>query len=126
MKREDVDRFEKVTAQVQGIHDEVGTMVKKSPNDAVNKFKLALINKVLASANAVLGKEYRPFDSFELFDEDELPSNSDVTFILAQYLNCLEKLRADNISRNSIGRWEWNVAGDSSIYTASPMKLREK
>ncbi len=126
MKREDVDQFEKMNAQVQGIHDEVGKMAKKSPNDAVNKFKLALINKVLATANAVLGEEYRPFDSFESFDEDELPSNSDVTFILAQYLNCLEKLRADNISKNFEGRWEWNVAGDSNIDTAPPKKLREK
>jgi len=126
MKREDVDRFEKVNAQVQGIHDEVGALAKKSPNDGVNKFKLALINSVVAEANDVLGETYRPFDTFESFDENELPSNSDVTFILAQYLNCLEKLRADNISQGTMGRWEWNVKSESRIYTAAPKKLREK
>ena len=126
MKREEVDRFEKVTTQVQGVHDEIATLVRKSPNDGVNKFKLALINKVLGDANSVLGEKYRPFDSFSSFDEDELPSNSDVTFILAQYLNCLEKFRADNISQGISRQWEWKVAGDHRICTAPPKKLREK
>jgi len=64
---------------------------------AVNAFgvcgwiKLGMINKVIASANDVLGSDYRPFQDFEAFDVDELPSNSDVVFVIAQYLEEIER-----------------------------------
>lgn len=47
MKKEDVERFEKVTGQLDGVYEEITSLSKKSPNDGVNKFKLRLVNKVL-------------------------------------------------------------------------------
>ncbi|MEH2124811.1 hypothetical protein [Nostoc sp.] len=40
MKRKDVDEFEKLSGQLQGIYEEISVLSKKSPNNAVNKFKL--------------------------------------------------------------------------------------
>lgn len=40
-------QFGKIEAQLQALHDEVGLLSKKKPDDAVNKFKLTLINQVL-------------------------------------------------------------------------------
>ncbi|EON14735.1 hypothetical protein C266_06444 [Pandoraea sp. SD6-2] len=89
---------------------------KKSPNDAVNKFKLKFINRQLSESNEFLTERYRPFDDFEIFSEDDVPQNSDVVFILSQYLQCMEKLRGDNvIIRNGV--WYWRVEGgkDSKV-----------
>lgn len=70
---------------------------------------------------------YKPLEGFETFEEDDLPSNSDVTFIFEQYLNCLEKLRGDNVVRTSINTWYWLVdEKESSIKTSPPKKLTNK
>ncbi len=76
--RKDVENLEKLVGQLQGLHSEITVLAKKAPNDAVNTFKLGLINKVVASANKVLGPNHLPFDNFTGFDADDLPSTSDV------------------------------------------------
>lgn len=124
MKRADIDAFEKLVGQLAGLHQEISLLAKKAPSDAVNKFKLKFINRILLQVNKLLGDQYRPFPDFEAFSDEELPSNSDVTFIIAQYIECAEKLRADNIQTSSIGRWVWKVDDDSTeIRTASPKKI---
>ncbi len=44
MNREEISEFEQLQAQLQSLYIEVGTLSKKKPNDAVNEFKLKLIN----------------------------------------------------------------------------------
>lgn len=56
---------------------------EKKPNDAVNEFKLNIVNNVLAEANKELGKS--PIQGFTQFDTDTMPTNSDVLFVLALY-----------------------------------------
>lgn len=110
MNTDDVDRFEKLSGQLTGIYDEMSLLSKKSPTDAVNKFKLKFINQQIAECNTMLSSKYRPFDDFEQFSEDDIPQNSDVVFIVAQYLQCMEKLRADNVVQRN-GTWFWKVKG---------------
>ncbi|MEH2311102.1 MAG: hypothetical protein V7K35_06665 [Nostoc sp.] len=134
MKRKDVDEFEKLSGQLQGIYEEISVLSKKSPNDAINKFKLNFINQLLNSSNEFLEDKYRPFKEFSEFDTDDVPQNSDVVFILSQYLQCFEKLRADNVQIRP-GGWCWvvdaeeNEIGDESgkiyIQTTRPKRLRE-
>jgi len=123
MKKADIDAFEKVQTQIQALHDEISALTKKSSNDAINEFKLKFINSILAEANKLLGTKYRPFPGFDVFDTEVFPSNSDTTFILAQYLNCMEKLRSDNIW-NEFSAWYWSVDGnENKIRTAPPQKI---
>lgn len=110
MDRNGLDRFEKLAGQVVGLYEEMSLLSKKNPNDAVNKFKLNFINSQLAICNEILSKGYKPFDDFEKFSEDDVPQNSDVVFILSQYLQCLEKLRSDNVVMRN-GAWYWAVKG---------------
>ncbi len=126
---DDVSTFEKLVAQLQSLHSEITALGKKSPKDAVNTFELKFINSALEKCNAFLGEEYRPFDDFSTFSSDDVPSNSDVTFIISQYIECAEKFRADNIfTRHSW--WFWKIDGESedkaTIRTASPRKLENK
>ncbi|HYW18074.1 MAG TPA: hypothetical protein VE956_01965 [Nodularia sp. (in: cyanobacteria)] len=115
MKHKDVDEFEKLSGQLQGVYDELSVLSKKSPNDAVNKFKLKFINQLLNEANKLLGYKYLPFKDFSEFDIDEMPQNSDVVFILSQYLQCLEKLHSDNVIIHN-GSWNWMVEADGDKY----------
>lgn len=132
MKKEEVNKFEKAQGQLDGLLSEITILAKKSPNDTVNKFKLKFINEILLISNNILGQIHKPLESFVQFDEDDLPSNSDVTFILSQYLNCFEKLRADNIYRESrydgnkyIDEWFWHTDdSESKIKTSAPKKIK--
>jgi hypothetical protein len=136
MNTDDVDRFEKVVGQLQSVYDELTVLSKKNPSDALNKFKIRFVNRLLAESLEVLGEGYRPFDDFTEFDVDDMPQNSDVVFILGQYLQCFEKLRADNSKRMGVS-WFWYVRAASredrsadekgyvTIPTVEPRRLRE-
>lgn len=134
MNRSQVNTFEKLSGQLLSVYEEISLLSKKSPNDPVNKFKLKFVNKLLLQSNDFLANKYKPFDDFELFDEDDMPQNSDVVFILSQYLQCFEKQRADNVILKT-GGWFWYVKADESeqgddkgrvfIRTIKPKKLKE-
>lgn len=121
----DIETFEKIQAQLKAFHEEIGMLSKKKPDGGINPFKLKLVNTVLEKANALLGKKYKPFVDFKIFNSDDIPTNSDVVTILAQYLNCMETLRCDNIHSTDVYRniWKWKNA---SIRTAPPKKLKER
>ena len=124
--KEDIESLEKLIGQLSGFHSEISVLVKKSPNDAVNAFKLSLINSVIASANGVLGTSYLPFRDFVGFDADDVPSNSDVTIVLAQYMEEAERFRSDNVIYSK-GSWYYAVGGDASnVKSGPPSKIGKK
>ena len=52
-----------------------------------------------------------PFPSFEGFDEDDIPSASDVVFMLSQYLRSMERFRYDNTTYCPSAReYRWNLS----------------
>ncbi|MDX3774015.1 hypothetical protein QE250_07820 [Chromatiaceae bacterium AAb-1] len=134
MNKNDVDIFEKLSGQLLSVYEEISLLSKKSPNDAVNKFKLKFVNRLIGASNEYLSEKYRPFDDFEVFDEDDVPQNSDVVFILSQYIQCFEKLRSDNVVVG-VGGWYWYVEGEDGdstdehgmikIKTVKPKKLKD-
>lgn len=134
MNKRDVDIFEKLSIQILSIYEEISLLSKKNPNDAVNKFKLKFVNQLIAESNIFLTEKYRPFSNFSSFNEDDLPQNSDVVFILSQYLQCFEKLRADNVT-NRANWWYWKIKGEKGdkvddagmiyIRTIKPRTLKE-
>ena len=122
MKKKEIEEFERLQGQLQSFYDEMNMLAKKSPNDALNKFKLGLVNSVLVKANTFLGNDGKPFNDFEQFDDAALPSTSDVLVLLSQYLAAFEKLRAQNIRTDGI-TWYWS--GTEEIPTAPPKKLKQ-
>ena len=94
----DIEELEKTIGKIDGAHEEISLLSRKSPNEAVNKFKLKLLNKILGDANVLLGEEYKPFDTFEEFDvEDDVMTTSDVVMVLSQYRKELDRFRGDNV-----------------------------
>lgn len=124
--KEDVERLEKLVGQLQGLYAEIGALAKKSPNDAVNPFKLKLINRVLAMGNDVLGDKYKPFEEFDQFDSDDAPSTSDVTMVISQYMEEAERFRSDNVV-SGFGGWYYVINGEESqIRSGPPTKIGRK
>jgi len=134
MERTEVDVFEKLVGQLMSLYDELAILSRKRPNDAVSTFKLRFINNLVSQANQFLGEDYMPLADFEVFNEDDVPQNSDVVFIVSQYLQCFEKYRADNTVKR-FDHWYWVVdpehgeepASDGNVYipTVRPKRLRE-
>lgn len=134
MIEEEVKYFEKTQAQLESLYTEISALSKKNQNDALSPFKLKYVNKTLTEANTILVNEYKPFDDFEQFDDQDVPTNSDVNLILGQYIGCMEKLRADNIE-NKYGLWIWTLDENIDSYsrdsmieirTSAPKKLTSK
>jgi hypothetical protein len=121
----EIEQLEKLIGQLQGLHSETTALAKKSPNDAVHAFKLKMINKAIESGNAVLGDKYRPIEDFDGFNADDVPSTSDVTMVLAQYMEEAERYRSDNI-RPYPGGWGYVINNEpSGIRTGPPSKVRK-
>ena len=124
--KSDVEALEKLIGQLQGLHSEISLLAKKSPSDAVNAFKLRLINNVVAAANDVLGPNYLPFGDFSAFDSDDVPSTSDVALVLAQYMEEAERYRSDNVKYWQ-GKWMYVVNGvPSDVQSGPPTKVGKK
>ena len=118
-----IEEFEKTLSQIEALHEELSIISKKVPNDVLNKYKVGLVNTIISRANKLLRAELLPFSDFEAFDNDEMPSNSDVVIMLKQYIACLEKERENNIIRASC-YWYWTINGNvTSIQTYSPKNL---
>lgn len=106
MNEEQADLFDKIESQLTGMYEEIGLLSKKKPDGPINKFKLGLINKLITDANNLLEECYIPFNDFSVFDEDSLPTASDVVLILSQYLKNMNKFRFDN-TRIKYGDCYW-------------------
>lgn len=127
MKNKEIEQFEKIHAQIEGFHNEISTLAKKSPNDGLNEFKIKLINQVVLEANKILSEKHKPFKDFQRFDLDDLPSNSDVTFVLSQYFNCMEKLRLENVEDEfdyNAHKTDWYWICNNKKKTSPPKKLK--
>lgn len=124
--RSEVEALEKLIGQLQGLHSEISLLAKKSPSDAVNAFKLRLINNVVAAANDVLAPNYLPFGDFAAFDADDVPSTSDVALVLAQYMEEAERYRSNNVKYSEF-KWCYIINDEvSDIESGPPTKVGKK
>lgn len=111
--RDDVKELEKLYDQIKGMIKEFTELSKKKPNDAINSFKLTLVNSLLERSNNFLQGEFKPFNGFETFDQDSLPTNSDVILILTQFQNCLQRYAFSNMHTKGINSY-WILKGKIS------------
>ncbi len=111
-----IREYERLRGQLKTFYDEVTHLSKKSPDGAMNKFKLKFINATLKSATALLGDRYRPFAEFEVFADDELPTTSDVGMMLAQYLESMDRFKRAHTFREAPGyTLYWSTKGDEPV-----------
>jgi hypothetical protein len=119
-----IDESEAVESQIASARDEILVLVKKAPHDALSKFKLTVVNALLARANALL-VERRPMQGFDAFDVEVLPSVSDVAMVCGQYLATLENLRVHNIVQDLVA-WYWAPDGAKTKRRTYPPRKLER
>lgn len=118
-----IEDFERVESQMKVFRREITGLARKRPNDGVNKFKLGYINNAIAAANAILG-DSRPLQGFEHFNSDDVPTNSDVSFVMAQYTEAIYRVRVDNTLHTRGGLYVWIIGNkQSEIRTSSPSSM---
>lgn len=124
MKSEaDVQDFERLEQQLHSMLTEMSELSKKRANDGLNKFKLKLVNVLLEGVNEFLGAQ-RPFKEFETFDENDIPTNSDVVVMLSQYAAAVFQYRVENTELRGI-KWYWPLPGkEGAVETSSPDEFR--
>lgn len=120
-EEEDIKLFKTTHTQMFQMYKEISEMSKKKPDGPINQFKLTLINKIINDANSIIGDGYKPFDHFDNFDQDDLPTNSDIVIILSQYRSAMEQFKRDNIKKTGYNDWYWIIDGKlSEIKSSSP------
>lgn len=113
----DTEDLERLIVQLNGLHAEISQLVKKSPNDSLNKFKLSLVNDIIGNGNKILSGGYKPFQDFDQFDSVDMPTNSDVALILTQYIEQAERFRSDNVTYHEY-EWVYMLNGKASDISA--------
>lgn len=122
---EEIETLEKLIGRLNATHTEISQLAKKSPSDSVNKFKLKYINQVITSGNDILGDKYKPLAGFDFFEDDDIPSNSDVTMVLSQYLEEAERYRSASIVQ-SFNSYYYVINGEKSEVRAAPPSWSKK
>jgi hypothetical protein len=114
LKQSDIAVYNKTVEQLHVSYREIEELSKKKPSEMINLFKLKFVNKTLNDANSFLGDELRPFSDFLLFDENELPTVSDVKLMLAHYKTSIHNFMLKNsVSDGHISRY-WIINGKTS------------
>jgi hypothetical protein len=125
MTSNEVNLFAKVQAHVKQLHGEISLLSKSKPDNPINTFKLKCINEKLRGANTILTGDFKPFEDFNQFEEESLPTNSDVVMILSQYLDCLEAWRSAHIVAKGLD-WFWKLDDHQEIWTSQPSRFRKE
>ena len=97
LTEQEIHNLETLISKFDALHQEFSNLTKKSPDGTINKFKAGIINQILKTANSILGKK-SPIDGFTELDLDSLPTYSDATLVISQYIGVIEVYRCDHIS----------------------------
>lgn len=95
MKSKDVEKYEELRSKLVSLKKDIALLSAKKPNEALNEFKLNMINKVLSQTNELIG-DFKPEDDFDVFDSVSMPTNSDVLMVLNLYLTGMTRFKEAN------------------------------
>ena len=101
MKKEDVEKYDELLSKLVSIKKDINALSSKKPNDQLNKFKIKYVNDVLTKVNVLIGED-KPYKDFDVFDEDDLPTNSDTLMIINLYINGMSRFKIHNSTDKSI------------------------
>lgn len=90
---ERVAQYKALVPLLEAMFREFRELAKKKPDGALNKRKVAMVNRLLKDLLVIVEEEpNRPY--LDLLDEEDLPQNSDVLLILSQFDAALKAFHA--------------------------------
>lgn len=98
-----VEKFKMLSGLMYSVYSEMKEFSKKKPDDALNKFKVANINRVLEKIKELL-KDEPTIEFLDLLDDNALPTNSDAILIISQYSASMQTYQ-DKFT-NKWGNWK--------------------
>ena len=96
-----IELYETIRPKIESIRNTIKDLSNKKPDVTLNSFKVKRVNLLLEQANGLL-KDLKPYEDFSKFDEDDLPTYSDVLMILNLYVKSFEKYWQDNSETHKI------------------------
>jgi hypothetical protein len=108
--REKVDLWEVTTPLLKAMFQQFIELSKKKAEGALNKSKVAMVNRLLEKCRDVLADEMT-LQFLDLLDTEQLPQNSDVVLVLSQYDSAMKQFRDDHRSSNGFDK-VWDVEGE--------------
>ena len=93
--QKEIELYETIRPKIESIRNTIKDLSNKKPDVTLNSFKVKRVNLLLEQANGLL-KDLKPYEDFSKFDEDDLPTYSDVLMILNLYVKSFEKYWQDN------------------------------
>lgn len=99
--QKEIELYETIRPKIESIRNTIKDLSNKKPDVTLNSFKVKRVNILLEQANGLL-KDLKPYEDFSKFDEDDLPTYSDVLMILNLYVKSFEKYWQDNSETHKI------------------------
>ncbi len=100
------EKYELLYPLLKSILFEVKELSKKKQDEALNKLKVGMINKILSQIKSDVLKDEPSREFLDLLDEATLPSNSDAVLIIAQYDAAMTQFRGKYYGWDSVEhRW---------------------
>lgn len=84
---------EVVTPLLKAMHQEFKELSKKKSDAVLSVSKVQTVNRLLESCRKVLEEELS-LQFLDLFDEDNIPQNSDVVLMLSQYVAAMDQFES--------------------------------
>lgn len=94
------EKYNDIFPRFNAIRETFKSLTAKKPNDPINLFKLNQLNKIIQESNDLL-EGLIPDKSFTGFDQDSMPTNSDVVLILDLYAAAFLKFYNKNTIHHS-------------------------
>jgi|SRR3989337_1095466 len=79
-----VELYEVTMPLLEALYKQFKELSKKKPEAAVSVGKIKVLNRLLSRCREVLDAE-RSIEYLDLFEEDDVPQNSDVILMLSQF-----------------------------------------
>ena len=99
--QKEIELYGIIRPKIESIRNTIKDLSNKKPDVTLNSFKVKRVNLLLEQANDLL-KDLKPYEDFSTFDEDDLPTYSDVLMILNLYVESFEKYWQDNSETHKI------------------------
>lgn len=99
--------FDLVQPMLLSAHKEMSELSKKKQDGAVNELKIRHINRLLMTAQSILGED-SSMEFLELLDAETVPQNSDAVLVLGQWLAAMEQFKEQHVGMRRDGhKFEW-------------------
>jgi hypothetical protein len=106
--RDKSESWEALNPLLKAMFKDFQELSKKKPNDPLNEKKVELVNRLLQPVLVILESELTR-GYLDLLDKENLPSNSDVSLMLGQFMASMDAFRSKYYGYSDNHKHEWYI-----------------